>query len=830
MKRLTEKAKISLHKNWQDPEYKERVIRSKILGFVNTLFINQKKVTPEIYERARKNNGVPRIDKALGYFSNFREMVEQAKKYNHKVIKVRILLKREDVYDFTVEPWHNFALAAGVFVHNSGEDEAAQMRYTEARLAPIAEEILADIDQETVNFIPNYDGTTQEPTVFPAKLPNLLLNGSMGIAVGMATNIPPHNLNEVCDTLIHLVDHPKAEIDELFQFIKGPDFPTGGFIFDVDQIKQVYAIGKGPIIMRARTEIVEKSLGQFRIVVSELPYQVNKSLLLQKIAGLVKNKRVEGIKDIRDESDREGLRVVIDLKKGVFPQKILNRLFKLTDLQQIFHVNMVSLSEGIQPKVLGLKGVLEEYLQHRQTVVRRRTKYNLVKAKERIHILKGLQIALDHIDAIIKLIRQSPDREGAKKNLIKGYRLTEVQAQAILETRLHQLANLERKKIKQELKEKLKIAKELEEVLAKPKMILKVIKKEMNKLKEKYGDERRTQVVAREVEKFKEEDLIPDEPAVIIITQDGYIKRLSPESFKIQARGGKGVAGLEIKEEDQVQHLIATTTHASLLFFTTRGRVFQLKAYDIPQTQRTARGQALVNFLEMGSAEKVSVILSVPDLGSYQYLVMVTKGGVIKRVPITAFINVRRSGLIAIKLKQDDTLEWVRPTTGKDEVVLVSASGQAIRFKEKDLRSMGRVTSGVRGMRLKANDFIVGMGVVHESGQVRGKDSGDKLLVITKNGFGKMTALKNYRFQRRGGSGVKTANITEKTGKIIGARVINEKELPSFVKGDLLLISQHGQIIRLSLKGVPTMSRSTQGVRLMRLKKADDRVSSFTLI
>ena len=738
------------------------------------------------------------------------------------------------VYDAMVRMAQDLSLryplvdGQGNFGNPLDGDSAAAQRYTEARLSPIAEEILADIDQETVDFIPNYDGTTKEPTVLPAKLPNLLLNGSMGIAVGMATNIPPHNLNEICDAIIYLIDHPQAEIDELFQFIKGPDFPGGGLIFDVNQIKQVYAIGKGPIVMRAKTEIVEKSLNQFQVIVSELPYQINKATLLQKIAELVKDRRVDGIKDIRDESDKEGVRVVIDLKKGTFPQKILNRLFKLTDLQQVFHVNMVSLSKGIQPKILGLKGVLEEYIEHRQIVVRKRTEYNLTKTRERIHILKGLQTALDHLEAIIKLIRQSRDREVAKKNLIKKYRLTEVQALAILETRLHQLASLERQKIKDELKEKIKKAKELEEILAKPKMIFKVIKREMNELKEKYGDARRTKIVSREIEKFKEEDLISDEPTVIIITQDGYIKRLAPESFKTQARGGKGVAGLEIKEEDRVQHLITTTTHANLLFFTTRGRVFQLKAYDVPQTQRIAKGQALVNFLETDSAEKVSVVLPVSDLEGYKYLVMVTENGVIKKVSITDFANVRRSGLIALKLKGGDTLEWVKPSTGKNEIVLVSALGQAIRFKEKDLRSMGRAAAGVRGMKLKTGDIIVGMGMIYQLDQA--KSSEDKLLVITENGFGKMSALKNYRFQHRGGSGAKTAKITEKTGKIISARVINEKNLPSFVKGDLLLVSRLGQIIRLPLKSVPTMSRPTQGVRLMRFKENNDRVSSFTLI
>ncbi len=736
------------------------------------------------------------------------------------------------VYDSMVRMAQNFSLRYplidGQGNWGSLEDEAAAMRYTECRLTPIAEELLIDLDQETVNFIPNYDGALKEPQVLPAKLPCLLLNGAMGIAVGMATNIPPHNLNEICDAAIHLINNPKAEMDELLQFIKGPDFPTGGLIFDSSQIKQVYALGKGPIVMRAKTEIVEKKLDQFNIVINELPYQVNKATLLQRIAELVRNKKLDGIKDIRDESDREGLRILIELKKAAFPQKTLNRLFKLTDLQQTFHVNMVSLSQGIQPKILGLKGMLEEHIGHRQIVIRKRIEYKLLKTKDRVHILKGLQMALDHLDAIIKIIKQSKDRETAKKNLIKKYRLTEIQATAILEMRLHQLAGLERTRIKDELKEKIKRIKELEEILAKPKMILKIIKKEMNELKEKYGDARRTKVVSHEIEKFKEEDLIPNESTVIIITQDGYIKRLAPESFKTQARGGKGVTGLEIKEEDRVQHLVTTTTHSDLLFFTTRGKVFQIKAYDVPQTQRTARGQSLVNFLEMASNEKVSVLLPVSDLESYKYLVMVTEKGVIKKVQITDFANVRRSGLIALKLKKDDILKWVKPSTGKNEIALVSTLGQAIRFKEKDIRAMGRAATGVRGMRLKTDDIIVGMGIIYQATQT--KSSEDKLLVITENGFGKMTGLKNYRFQHRGGSGVKTAKITEKTGKIISARVINEQRLPTFIKGDLLLISRLGQIIRLPLKSVPTMSRSTQGVKLMRFKGKNDKVSSSTLI
>ncbi len=736
------------------------------------------------------------------------------------------------IYDSMVRMAQDFSLRYplidGQGNWGSGEDAAAQMRYTECRLSSIAEEMLADIDQETVDFVPNYDNTLKEPVILPAKLPNLLLNGSVGIAVGMATNIPPHNLSEVCQAIIYLIDHPKAEIDDLFNFIKGPDFPTGGLIFDINQIKSVYALGKGPIVIRAKTEIIERTSDQFQIIVSQLPYSLNKSLFLSKAAELVKDKRLEGVRDIRDESDKQGIRIVFDLKKGAYPRKILNRLFKSTDLQQVFHVNMVSLYQGIQPKIFNLKWLLMEYIEHRREVIYKRTGYNLEKTKQRIHILQGLDMAVDHIDAIIKIIKQSPDREKAKINLIKKYQLSEIQAQAILETRLHQLANLERQKIKEELKEKIKIAKELKEILTQPKMILKIIKKEAAELEEKYGDERRTKVVSQGIEEFKQEDLIPDEPTVVILTQDGYIKRISPESFKIQARGGKGVVGLEVKEEDRVGHLITTTTHADLLFFTTKGRTFQLKVYDIPQTARMAKGQSLVNFLEIEPKERVSVVLPISDSALHsanwkkgQYLIMVTRNSVIKKVPISDFKNVRRSGLIALKLKNDDALNWVKLTEGNDEIILVSANGQAIRFKEKDLRPMGRVASGVRGMKLKSDDCIVGMGVISSLGQLQKQC---RLLVITENGFGKMTPIQNYRIQSRAGRGIKTGKITDKTGRIIGGEIITED------KGDLLLISQFGQTIRLPVQSIPKMNRSTQGVRLMRFKQIKDKVSSFTLI
>lgn len=732
------------------------------------------------------------------------------------------------VYDSMVRMAQDFAMrypliwGQGNFGSMDGDAPAA-MRYTECKLRSIAEEMLADIEKETVNFIPNYDGTHREPQVLPAKLPNLLLNGTMGIAVGMATNIPPHNLGELCDGITHLIDHPNCDVEDLMEFIKGPDFPTGGIIYDINEIKQAYATGKGSIVMRAKTEIVEDK-GHFKIVVSEVPFQVNKASLLEKIADLVREKKIEGIRDLRDESSKEGVRIVIELKKDSYPKKVLNRLFNLTPLQDTFHVNTLALVDGIQPKVLTLKGILEYYVRYREEVVRKRCQYDLARAKERAHILKGLKIAVDNIDAVIKLIKKSRDREEAKINLIKKFKLTEIQAVAILEMKLQQLANLERMKIDQELKEKLVLIKELEAILASPKKILGIIKKETEELKAKYGDERKTQIVAHGVKEFSAEDLIPNEPTIIMVTRDGYIKRLPPQTFKTQARGGKGVIGLTTKEEDVVEHLLGTTTHADLLFFTTRGRVFQLKAYDVPLASRTAKGQALVNFLQLAPNEKVSSILSLAELSEEKckFLVMVTKSGVIKKVDISDFENVRRSGLIAIKLKKEDCLEWVKPSSGSDDIILISANGQAIRFKEKNVRAMGRAAAGVRGIRLKKDDMVVGMDVV--SSFLTAKDLLD-LLVVTENGFGKRTNLRNYKVQGRGGSGIKTAKVTAKTGKIIYAQVISSKD-----ERDLIIISKFGQVIRIPFKSVSVLGRATQGVKLMRFKEKDDSVASVTFV
>ena len=705
-------------------------------------------------------------------------------------------------------------------------DRAAAYRYTEAKLTPIAEEMLVDIEQNTVDFVPNYDDTINEPKVLPAKLPNLLINGSMGIAVGMATNMPSHNLGEVCDAVVHLIDNPGADTKEICGFIKGPDFATGGIIFGSKNIREAYSTGRGPVVIRSKTDIIKGEGDKFQIIVNELPYLVNKAKLLTKVADLVKNKKIEGVKDIRDESDKNGIRIVFELKKGTIPKKILNQLFKLTELQQTFHLNMVSLLGGTQPKIIGLKGLLDEYIKHRQDVVYRRAEYKLIKTKHRAHILKGLVIAIDHIDEVIKIIKKSSTKEQAKNNLVKKYKLSEEQANAILETRLHQLAGMEIKNIKNELKEKLKQIKKLEEILSKPKMILDIIKKETNELKEKYNDDRRTIIVEEEIENFKDEDLIPNDPTIIILTKSGYIKRLSTQSFRSQSRGGKGVKGLSVKDGDTVQQVIVTTTHAEILFFTNKGRVLQIRAYDVLGSTRTTRGQSLANFLEIQENEKISSILSTKGLKDHKNIIMATKNGTIKKVSTDAFKNIRKSGLIAIKLKKEDLLNWVSLIDDKDNVILVSSKGKSIYFEEKQLRQIGRTASGVRGIRLDKQDFIVGMGVVKASS----KKENNRLLIITANGFGKATPIKSYRIQNRGGKGTKAAKINQKTGSIIGALIFEKNNLPDFIIGDVLVISEKGQTIRFQLKGVPRTGRVTQGVMLIKFKQEGDRAGSFALI
>jgi DNA gyrase subunit A len=698
-------------------------------------------------------------------------------------------------------------------------DNAAAMRYTEAKMAAIAEELLFDIEKQTVDFAPNYDGSHQEPKVFPAKLPALLINGSVGIAVGMATNIAPHNLTEICQAVKHLIKNPDASVDDLMKFVTGPDFPTGATIYNQAEIRRAYTEGKGSIVTRGDSEIVEDKKGYHSIIFSSIPYQVNKSNVLEKIAGLVKDKKLDGIRDLRDESDKDGVRIVVELKRDAFPKKVLNSLYKFTQLQDTFHYNCLALIDGIQPRLLTLKMVLAEYIKHRTTVVVRRAKFELAKAEDRAHILQGLVMALEDIDKIIATIRKSKDKEEAKVNLMKEFKFSERQTVAILEMRLAQLANLERLAVEKELKEKLKLIKELKALLQSDEAIRTVIFDEVSHIEEKYGDERRTKVVATELGKFSTTDLVPNEASIIMLTNQGYIKRLPPDTFKTQRRGGKGVIGLTAKEQDFVESMFTTMTHSDLLFFTSRGRVFKLKAYEVPQASRTAKGQAIVNFLQLAPTERVNAILPMADLMKYKNLVMATTHGLIKKTSIDQFANIRSNGLIAIKLKEDDTLSWIKPSTGKDEIMVVTQSGQAIRFKEKDVRQMGRTAAGVKAIKLKGDDLIAGMGVI--SGDLK------KGFVITvmKNGFGKRTPLSQYRLQSRAGSGIKTAKITPKTGNIIFARIIEAE-----TKSDLMIISKKGQVIRLPMKGVNTVGRATQGVRLMRFKAEGDEVASTAII
>ncbi len=701
-------------------------------------------------------------------------------------------------------------------------DNAAAYRYTEAKLQALSDEMLADIEKDTCDFRPNYDGSTKEPTVLPAKLPNLLVNGTLGIAVGMATNIPPHNLSEVCDAVVTLIENPDATIEDLMKSIKGPDFPTGAIAYGSSDIKAAYATGKGGIVVRARTEITEEKNGMGRIVVSEIPYQVNKSTLIERIAELVTEKKIEGIKDLRDESNKEGIRIVVDLKRDAYPKKVLNQLFKMTQLQETFHVNTLALIDGVQPRVLTLKNILEEFIKHRQTVVRRRTEFDLQKAKDRAHILEGLRIALLKIDEVIATIKKSKDKDEAKVNLIQKFRLSDIQSTAILEMRLQQLANLERLKVEQEYDEKMKLIAELESILKSVKKMLQIIQDEIVELKEKFGNERRTQIIKAPLGEFSMEDLVPDEATVVMMTADGYIKRLPPETFRSQGRGGKGVVGLSTKEEDQVEHLFSTTTHADILFFTTRGRVFQLSAHEIPAGSRTSKGQAIVNFLQLSTGESVATVLPLAEVEGFKYLVMVTEKGTIKKTELTEFEKVRRSGLIAANLHPGDDLKWVKPSGGTDNIVLVTHKGQSIRFEENDVRAMGRMAAGVRGISLKEGDTIVGMDVVSKALADKGKL---ELFTVAENGLGKKTKLNEYKIQGRGGSGIRTMHVTAKTGGIVGAYVSSAEE-----DRDLILISKNGIVLRVPFKSVPTLGRDTQGVRIMRFKEAGDIVSSVTFV
>jgi DNA gyrase subunit A len=687
-------------------------------------------------------------------------------------------------------------------------DPAAAYRYTEARMTRASSALLDDIEKETVPFRDNFDGSEQEPEVLPAKLPNLLLNGQMGIAVGMATNIPPHNLNELVDATIVQIENPEATLDELMEHVKGPDFPTGAIIYGKESIRTAFATGRGGVVIRGVAEI-EDTGKRHRIVITEIPYAVNKAGLVEKIAMLVNEKKIAGISDIRDESSRGSVRIVIDLKKDAYPKKLLNQLYKLTPLQTTFHYNMLALIDGIQPRVLGLQDIIIEYIKHRQTVVRRRTEYELRIAKEQAHVLEGLKIALDNIDEVIKTIRASQTAEEAQENLIKKFKLSEIQARAILAMQLRTLTGLQRQEIEDRLAKLLGIIKSLEEILSDEKKIFKIIKDELLEMKKQFGDDRRTKVVPHELGKMSEEDLVPDEQVVVTLTSAGYIKRTSIADYKRQGRGGKGRRGMVTREEDVIEHVVNASTHDFLLFFTNKGRVFRIKTYEVPAVGLNAKGVAIVNLLQLQPEEYVSSVVNISK-GTSGNLLMCTVKGVVKKTPLEQYQNVRTSGLNAIKLDEGDELKWIRITSGENEVIISTAQGQAIRFHEKDARPMGRVSRGVRGIRLRAGDQVIGMDIVEDESFI---------FVISEFGYGKRTKVNQFTAHKRGGVGIRSAVVNKKTGPLVGVNRLTGTDQ------EVIIISANGQTIRLGLKNIPKLGRATQGVRIMRLNDGDKVVS-----
>ncbi|HUD44539.1 MAG TPA: DNA gyrase subunit A [Patescibacteria group bacterium] len=754
------------------------------------------------------------------------------------------------VYDAMVRLAQDFSMRYP-FIDGQGNfgsidgDPPAAMRYTEARMAAISSEMLTDIDKETVDFGPNFDASLNEPLVLPAKLPNLLLAGAEGIAVGMATKIPPHNLGEVIDAIMHVIskvkvvssaDHQKATdvplttetketkvaitseatIDELLEFIKGPDFPTAGAIYDITEIRNAYFTGRGKILIRGKAEIEEIGNGKSAIIITELPYQVNKAQLVAKIADLAKDKKIEGISDLRDESDRRGLRIYVELKRDAAPKKVLNNLFKHTSLQTSFPVNMVALVDGT-PQTLNLKVILEEYLKHRYHVIRRRSEFELRQARAREHILEGLKIAVDHIDAVIKTIRESADQEDAKKNLVTKFKLSELQATAILDMQLRRLAALERQKIEDELMLVRETIAYLLDLLGHSEKIMGVISEELKNLKTKYADPRRTKVFKSKVGEFSEEDLIPNEPTVITLTDTGYIKRQSLNSFQTQNRGGKGVRGMTTKEEDTIAHIQFAQTHDNILFFTNKGKAYQLRAYEISESSRISKGTAIVNLLNIESDERVEsfVVYGKAERGTYVFLT--TKKGTVKKSALSEFENIRKGGMIAIKLDGGDELAWSSLTDGKSDVMLVTKDGKAIRFAESSARPMGRATMGVRGIKLVGADEVIGMDIIAVGAK-------RELLTIMENGLGKRTAAELFRGQSRGGQGVKVANVTDKTGKVVVAQVIPQNT------EEVIMTSKKGQVVKLSINSIPRLGRDTQGVILMRFTDKTEKVASATCI
>lgn len=726
------------------------------------------------------------------------------------------------VYDAMVKMAQDFTMRYPLIIGqgNFGSidgDSAAAYRYTEAKMSRLAGEMLKDIEKETVSFVPNFDNTKQEPTVLPAAAPNLLLNGTLGIAVGMASNIPPHNLREVCEAAIHIIENPEATTEDLLQFVQGPDFPTGCIAFNQTDIKHAYTTGRGPVVVRGDAEIVEDKKGNYQIIVTSIPFRVVKADLLTKIADLVHEKKLEGIRDLRDESTKD-IRVVIELKNNAHPQTVLNYLYKHTQLEEAFHYNVVALVDGV-PQTLSLKAIIEYFVAHRKDVVTKRTRFDLAKAQAREHILLGLSKALDHIDEIISLIKKSKDTDDARAKMMQKFKFSEIQANAILEMRLQRLSGLERKKIEDELEEVQKLIAELTSLLKSEKKLMEVIKKETRELIEKYGDDRRTKIVKKGAKLLSPEDLVADEESVLVLTQGGYIKRTNPAEYRRQKRGGVGVVDLDTKEEDFVTQFLTASAHSDLLFFSDRGKVYQLKMYDVPEGKRATKGKSIMNFLSIEQGENITSILSMPKEVKAQEelsLLMVTRDGTVKKTAAAAFKEVRRSGLIGITLDKGDALISAQFVKKGDDVMLTTSKGQSIRFKEAQVREMGRQAGGVRGMKLTSGDFVVGTGVVP-------KDAKDtELLVISSTGYGKKTKLKEYKTQSRGGSGIKTMKITPKTKQLVGAIVLTDKG------GELVAMSKKSQTIRTGLDEIPSLSRATQGVRVMKMREGDS-VASFVV-
>jgi DNA gyrase subunit A len=725
------------------------------------------------------------------------------------------------VYDAMVRMAQDFSMryplidGQGNFGSVDGDSPAA-MRYTEARLARISQEMLADIDKDTIDWTDNFDGSLQEPEVLPARLPNLLLNGTSGIAVGMATNIPPHNLAEICDATIYLIDrYDRADdvtVEDLMQFVKGPDFPTGAAIFGREGLVNAYATGKGRITMRAVARIEEMRGGRQRIIITEIPYQVNKAALMERIADLVRDGKIKDISDLRDESDRTGMAVIVELKRGAQPKKVLNQLYKYTPLQSTFGINMLALLDG-EPRLLPLKRALIAYVEHRREVTTRRIEYDLEKARQRAHILEGLRIALGSLDDIIRTIRASSDAEAARNQLMQKFQLSQVQAQAILDMQLRRLAALERQKIEDEYQEVVKTIAYLEDLLANPTKILGLIKDDLNELKQEYGDERRTRILVDVTGAFNEEDLVKDEQVLISLTQRGYIKRVPSRTYRSQGRGGRGVTGMSTRNEDEVEFLFAASTLDTILYFTDRGKVYSEKVYQIPDASRTAKGVSIANLIQVSAGERITATVAVTSFDQAKYLIMLTRNGRIKRTDLREFASVRPSGLIALTLDDDDELCWVKLTSGNNELVLVSREGQAIRFHENDVRPMGRTAAGVGAMRLRSHDKVQGMDVV---------DPEADLLIVTEKGYAKRTSLREYALQRRNGTGVRTLAKTNKTGGVIAARAVTKE-------GDLTIISRDGMMLRCAIREISRQGRATQGVRVISLK-GDDVVASVAVL